>query len=102
MAYSFGLDELTTATNASYLMSLLAGLITGVAVIIIPKEKKLKALVFVIGSLLLMDTVAYFGTEMPINDLVNRMLVTIALSISGIISFLITRFLLKSKTESTS
>ncbi|MGB0346300.1 MAG: hypothetical protein ACPGGA_02370 [Balneolaceae bacterium] len=95
MAYSFGLDELTSATNARYLMSLLSGIITGAIVVIIPNESKFRALAFVVGSLLLMDTVAYFGTAMPISDMINRMLVTIALSISGLITFLVFKFLIK-------
>ena len=97
MGYQFGLDEITTATNARYLMSLLAGLITGIVVVIIPKEGKLRALIFVIGSLLLMDTVAYLGTPMPIIELINRMLVTAALSISGGLTFLFFKFVIKPK-----
>jgi uncharacterized membrane protein len=99
MAYSFGLDEIISATNARYLMSLLAGAITGIVVVVIPKDSKFRALAFVIGSLLLMDTVAYFGTAMPIIEIVNRMLVTIALSISGAVTFLIFKYLIKPRKE---
>ncbi len=102
MAYAFGLDEFTSATNARYLMSLLAGAITGSLVVIIPKQSKFKALAFVLGSLLLMDTVAYFGTAMPVSEMINRMLVTVALSISGLITLLVFRFLIKPKQETTS
>lgn len=88
MGFYFGLDDLTTATNARYLMSLLAGAITGVAVVLIPKSRKVRALIFVVGSLLVMDSIAYFSTAMPISDMINRMLVTIALSLFGALSLL--------------
>lgn len=99
MGYSFGLDEITSATNVRYLMSLLAGAITGILVVIVPKESKFRALAFVVGSLLLMDTVAYFGTAMPVSDMINRMLVTVALSITGFITFLVFKYILKTNTK---
>ena len=101
MGYAFGLDEFTSATNARYLMSLLAGAMTGRVVVILPRESKIRALAFVVGSLLLMDTVAYFGTAMPIVEMVNRMLVTLSLSITGLITFLIFKYLIKPEQEPT-
>lgn len=91
MGFYFGLDEITSATNSRYLMSVLSGLITGIVIILIPKTQKLRALFFVVGSLLLMDGVAYFSTAMPIAEMINRMIVTIFLMISGLITFLILR-----------
>jgi len=91
MGFYFGLDEITSATNSRYLMSVLSGLITGIVVILIPKAQKLRALFFVVGSLLLMDGVAYFSTAMPIAEMINRMIVTIFLMISGLITFLFLR-----------
>ncbi|MCR9131626.1 MAG: hypothetical protein NXI08_03595 [bacterium] len=90
MGYYFGLDEITTATNARYLMNILAGFITGVATVLIPqKNSKLRALLFVVGSIIFMDTVAYFSTAMPISDMINRFLVSISLCISGSLTLLI-------------
>jgi len=91
MGFYFGLDEITSATNSRYLMSVLSGLITGIVVILIPKTQKLRALFFVVGSLLLMDGVAYFSTAMPITEMINRMIVSIFLMVSGLITFFILR-----------
>lgn len=92
MGYYFGLDEVTTATNARYLMNILAGIITGMATVFIPqKSSRLRALLFVFGSLIVMDTIAYLSTEMPISDMINRFLVSGSLGITGGI----TLFLLK-------
>lgn len=101
MAYTFGLDEITSATNARYLMSLFAGAITGISVVVVPKEQKLKALLFVVGSLLLMDTVAYLGTQMPVSEIINRMLVNSALSITGAITLLLFKLFKNTKKETT-
>jgi uncharacterized membrane protein len=90
MGYYFGLDEITTATNARYLMNILAGFLTGIATVLIPqKSSKLRALLFVVGSIIFMDTVAYFSTAMPISDMINRFLVSISLGISGSLTLLI-------------
>ncbi|MBO6793157.1 MAG: hypothetical protein JJ895_04550 [Balneolaceae bacterium] len=84
MGYYFGLDEITSATNARYLMNILAGIITGVATVFIPqKSSQLRALVFVVGSLILMDTVAYLSTSMPISDMINRFLVSTSIAVTG-------------------
>ena len=91
-AHYVGLLEVMSSTNTGYLMSILAGLITGIGVVIIAQDHKLKTLIFVIGSLCTMDVVAYISTAMPINDLINRMLVTLALSTSGLSSYLIFKF----------
>ena len=100
MGFYFGLDEFTSTTNTRYLMSILTGLIIGAVVILIPKTQKIRALIFVIGSLLLMDCVAYFSTEMPIGEMINRMLVTISLSFSGLITFFIHKSFKSSGKES--
>lgn len=90
MGYYFGLDEITTATNARYLMNILAGFLTGIVTVLIPqKSSKLRALLFVVGSIIFMDTVAYFSTAMPISDMINRFLVSISLGISGSLTLLI-------------
>jgi len=93
----FGLDEITSTTNVHYLTSIATGVITGLLVVIIPKTQKFRALLFVVGSLLLMDTIAFFGTAMPISDLINRMLLTAALSITGLITYLILKFFINPK-----
>jgi hypothetical protein len=94
MGYYFGLDEVTTATNARYLMNILAGIITGMATVFIPqKSSRLRALLFVFGSLIVMDTIAYLSTEMPISDMINRFLVSISLGITGGITLLLLRMI---------
>lgn len=82
-----GLDSIFSYTNAEYLMNILAGLFTGILTVYISKERRLRILLYVFGTLMVMDHVAFFSTAMPLADMIDRMMVNFSLLISGLITY---------------
>lgn len=95
IAYSIDFNTFTTPTNFGYLMSILSGIITGILTVSISKERQLRILFFVVGSLFLMDTIGYLSNEnFSIARMINRMLIDSSVLISGLSTyFFITKIL---------
>lgn len=92
IAYWLGLYELNTTTNINYLISVFSGLFTGILTITISKERQLRILIFVIGTLFLMDFIAYFSNpELSITRMINRMILNSSALLGGIICYLFVR-----------
>lgn len=84
---AIGLDNTFSATNAEYLMNILAGLFTGALTVYISKERRLRILLFVFGTLMVMDHIAFFSTAMPLADMIDRMMVNFSVLLSGFITY---------------
>ena len=84
---AIGLDTALSVTNAGYLMNIAAGLFTGFLTVYISKERRLRILLYVFGSLMVMDHIAFFSTAMPLADMIDRMMVDFSLLISGLITY---------------
>ena len=82
-----GLDTVFSATNADYIMNVLAGFFTGFLTMYITRINRLRILVYVFGSLIVMDSIAYFSTPMPIADMIDRMLTDMAFLVAGFVSY---------------
>lgn len=83
---SVGLYESFSVTNADYIMNLLAGTFTGILTVYVSRDRRLRILWFVFGSLMVMDHVAFFSTGMPLADLIDRLLVNASFIISGLLA----------------
>lgn len=88
LAYWLGLFELGSATNINYLVSIFSGLVTGILTIYISKERQLRILLFVVGTLLLMDHIAFFSNvDFSLSRMINRMLIDFGVLIGGYITY---------------
>ncbi len=88
LGYSIGLYELTSKTNMNYLISIASGLATGILTVFISKERQLRILLFVVGSLLIMDHIAFFSnTNFSLSRMINRMLIDFSLLFGGLIVY---------------
>ena len=84
LGYWIGLYELTSATNMNYLISIFSGLFTGILTVFICKERQLRILLFVVGTLLIMDHIAFFSnTDFSISRMINRMFIDFGVLIGG-------------------
>lgn len=92
LAYWFGLYELGSATNINYLVSIFSGLVTGILTIYISKERQLRILLFVVGTLLLMDHIAFFSNvDFSLSRMINRMLIDFSVLIGGYVTYKLIR-----------
>ena len=66
---------------------MVSGLITVSLVASIPKKSSLKALMYVFGSLFLMNTVAYFGSTISEIEIVHRWVVTFSILFVGLLIY---------------
>ncbi|MFV1884149.1 MAG: hypothetical protein ACMZ7B_06670 [Balneola sp.] len=82
--YWTGLYDLMSPTNMNYLISIFSGLFTGILTVLICKERQLRILLFVVGTLLLMDSIAFFSnTNFSISRMINRMFIDFGVLIGG-------------------
>lgn len=88
LGYWIGLYELTSATNMNYLISIFSGMVTGVLTVFICKERQLRILLFVVGSLLLMDHIAFFSnTNFSLSRMINRMMIDFSVFSGGFVFY---------------
>lgn len=88
LGYWIGLYELTSATNMNYLISIFSGLVTGILTVFICKKRQLRILLFVVGTLLIMDHIAFFSnTEFSISRMINRMFIDFSVLIGGFVFY---------------
>ena len=100
VGYSLELNTFTSPTNFGYLMSILSGIITGILTVSISKERQLRILFYVVGSLFLMDAIGYLSNEnFSIARMINRMLIDSSVLISGIITYFFITKILKVNKE---
>ena len=88
LAYWLGLYELTSATNMNYLVSIFSGLVTGILTVYVSKQRQLRILLFVVGTLLLMDHIAFFSnTDFSLARMINRMMIDFSVLIGGFFTY---------------
>ncbi len=88
LAYWLGLYELTSTTNMNYLVSIFSGLVTGILTVYVSKQRQLRILLFVVGTLLLMDHIAFFSnTDFSLSRMINRMMIDFSVLIGGFIMY---------------
>lgn len=88
LAYWIGLFELGSTTNITYLVSIFSGLVTGILTVYVSKERRLRILLFVVGSLLLMDCIAFFSnSDFSLARMINRMMIDFSVLIGGFITY---------------
>ncbi len=97
VSFFFGFAEYISANNGDYLLSIISGVIVGSLVVSIPKKSSLKTLMYVFGSLLLMNTVAYFGGTISEIEIIRRWVVTFSILCSGLLIYSINYFLRRKK-----
>ena len=86
--YWIGLYDLMSPTNMNYLISIFSGLFTGILTVLICKERQLRILLFVVGTLLLMDSIAFFSnTNFSISRMINRMFIDFGVLVGGFIFY---------------
>ncbi|MBO6525086.1 MAG: hypothetical protein JJ971_14755 [Balneolaceae bacterium] len=88
VAYWLGIYELGTTTNIGYLVSIFTGLVTGFLTVIISKQRQLRILLFVVGTLLVMDNIAFFSnSNFSLARMINRMMIDFSLLIGGLLTY---------------
>ena len=88
LAYWIGLYELNSNTNINYLVSTFSGIVTGIVTVYVSKERQLRILLFVVGSLLIMDHIAFFSnSDFSLNRMINRMLIDFSVLIGGFLTY---------------
>ena len=86
--YWIGLYELTSTTNMNYLISIATGLITGALTVYVSKERQLRILLFVVGTLLIMDHIAFFSnTDFSLSRMINRMMIDFSVLLGGFLFY---------------
>lgn len=96
IGYWIGLYELTSTTNMNYLMSIASGFTTGILTVVISKERQLRILFFVVGTLLTMDHIAFFSnTDFSIARMINRMMIDFSILVGGFLTYF---FVIKNRT----
>ena len=86
---AIGLKEIFSATNTEYLAYCAAGLVLGYAAMVITPVHRIRILSYLIGSILLMDAIAFFSGRLPLAFLIDRMVFLGSFSFTGILSVLI-------------
>ncbi len=88
IAYWLGIYELGTTTNIGYLVSIFTGLVTGILTVYISKRRQLRILLFVVGTLLVMDHIAFFSnSDFSLARMINRMMIDFSALIGGFIFY---------------
>tara|TARA_B100000575_G_C23143522_1_gene666550 strand:+ start:8310 stop:8723 length:414 start_codon:yes stop_codon:yes gene_type:complete len=98
---SVGLKETLSATNTEYIAYCISGLLLGYTAVVITPVHRVRILSYLIGSILLMDTIAFFSGRLPLAFLIDRMVFLGSFSFTGILSVLMfneSRFESKSNT----
>ena len=91
---AIGLRETLSATNTEYIAYGMSGLVLGYACMSITPVHRVRILSYLIGSILVMDAIAFFSGRLPLTFLIDRMVFLGSFSFSGIISLFL-------NTEST-
>ena len=96
---AIGLKETSSATNTEYIAYCVSGLLLGYTALVITPVHRVRILSYLIGSILLMDTIAFFSGRLPLAFLIDRMVFLGSFSFAGILS---TLMLNESRVESKS
>lgn len=86
---AIGLKEIFSSTNTEYLAYCASGLVLGYAAMVITPVHRVRILSYLIGSILLMDAIAFFSGRLPLAFLIDRMVFLCSFSFTGILSVLI-------------
>ncbi len=86
---AIGLRESLSATNTEYIAYCISGLLLGYATMSITPVHRVRILSYLIGSILLMDAIAFFSGRLPLAFLIDRMVFLGSFSFSGVLSLLI-------------
>lgn len=86
---AIGLKEIFSATNTEYLAYCASGLVLGYASMVITPVHRVRILSYLIGSILLMDAIAFFSGRLPLAFLIDRMVFLGSFSFTGTLSVLI-------------
>ncbi|GAB5408118.1 MAG: hypothetical protein BalsKO_04830 [Balneolaceae bacterium] len=88
LGYKLSLNEWFSEAGFNYLISSLSGLITGALTVFISKERQLRILYFVVGSLIVMDVIAYLsGTNFTFTRFSYRLILDLSVLIGGFITY---------------
>lgn len=88
IAYWLGLYELGTTTNIGYLVSIFTGLVTGILTVYVSKQRQLRILLFVVGTLLVMDHIAFFSnSDFSLARMINRMMIDFSVLVGGFLFY---------------
>lgn len=85
---AIGLRETFSATNTEYIAYCLSGLLLGYITVSITPVHRARILSYLIGSVLLMDTIAFFSGRLPLTFLIDRIVFLSSFSFTGILSVL--------------
>jgi len=96
---AIGLKETFSATNTEYIAYCVSGLLLGYTALVITPVHRVRILSYLIGSIVLMDTIAFFSGRLPLAFLIDRMVFLGSFSFAGILS---TLMLNESRVESKS
>lgn len=88
---AFGLRETLSATNTEYIAYGVSGLVLGYACMSITPVHRVRILSYLIGSILVMDAIAFFSGRLPLAFLIDRMVFLGSFSFSGIISLFLNK-----------
>ena len=86
---AIGLRESLSATNTEYIAYCISSLLLGYATMSITPVHRVRILSYLIGSILLMDAIAFFSGRLPLAFLIDRMVFLGCFSFSGVLSLLI-------------
>ncbi|MBU94419.1 MAG: hypothetical protein CL669_02365 [Balneola sp.] len=86
-----GLRETLSATNTEYIAYGVSGLFLGYACMSITPVHRVRILSYLIGSILVMDAIAFFSGRLPLAFLIDRMVFLSSFSISGAISLFLNK-----------
>ena len=70
---AIGLKETFSATNTEYIAYCVSGLLLGYTALVITPVHRVRILSYLIGSIVLMDTIAFFSGRLPLAFLIDRM-----------------------------
>ena len=85
---AIGLKEIFSTTNTEYIAYCASGLLLGYTALVITPVHRVRILSYLIGSILLMDTIAFFSGRLPLAFLIDRMVFIGSFSFTGILSIL--------------
>ncbi len=76
-----------SATNTEYVAYASAGILLGISTMFIASSHRGRILAYIIGSLILIDAIAFFSGRLPLAFLIDRSFYFFAFSLSGVLSF---------------
>ena len=82
-----GFHNTLSATNTEYIAYATAGILLGISSMLIAPVHRGRILSYIIGSLVLMDAIAFFSGRLPLAFLLDRSVYFFAFSLSGVVSF---------------